>query len=396
LRLGVYADLVYRHDGETITTDRAFVRFVTGLPPRVDEVVLFGRLDGTAGRSPYELPREGVRLVPLPHYSSVTDVLGLLRSAGGARRVFVRELASLDAVWLFGPHPLSLVFAAEARRRGVPVVLGVRQDFPRYIGNRLPGRGWAWAIPAAHALEQSYRLLARRAPAVVVGEDVARHYRGGRAPVLATGFSLVRAADLVSADEALARAWTGELRVVSVGRLDPEKNPLLLPAILARLRARDPRWRLDVVGDGPLADDVRRRAEELGVAGAVAFHGYVPNGPRLWEMYRASVAFLHVSFTEGLPQVLVEAQGAGLPVVATDVGGVRAALAGGSTGLLVPPDDAEAAATALESLAADEELRRRLVVAGLENAARETLDAQLDRVAAFLREAASSRGTRRP
>ena len=43
MRLGVYADLVYRSDGETLSADRAFVNFVTGLPPRVSELVLFGR-----------------------------------------------------------------------------------------------------------------------------------------------------------------------------------------------------------------------------------------------------------------------------------------------------------------------------------------------------------------
>jgi glycosyltransferase involved in cell wall biosynthesis len=81
--------------------------------------------------------------------------------------------------------------------------------------------------------------------------------------------------------------------------------------------------------------------------------------------------------------VLFEAQAAGLPIVATDVGGVRAALAGGAAGLLVPPSDPAAMAAALERLAGDEHLRHDLVTAGLENAARETTEAQIERVLGF-------------
>ena len=380
-RLGVYADLVYRREGETLSTDRAFIHFVTGLAPLVDELVLFGRLDPQPRRSPYALPSEGVRLVALPHYPSLTDIVGMLRSLRGARAAFASELPALDAVWLFGPHPLAEVFARAASRSGKAVFLGVRQDLPEYIANRLPSRRWLWAVGAARALDRSFRRRARTTPTVVVGEALARRYARGSAPVLATGFSLVRERDLVPLDEALAKPWTGELRIVSVGRLDPEKNPLLLPEILADLRHRAD-WRMLVAGDGPLADEVARRASELGVRDSLELLGYVPNGPRLWELYRSSHAFLHVSLTEGLPQVLFEAQAAALPIVATDVGGVAAALADGEAGLLVPPNDARAAAAALERVR-DDDLRKRLVTAGLEHARRETLEAQLERVLDF-------------
>lgn len=387
MRLGVYTDLVYRREGATLSTDLSFIVFVTSLASRVGEIVLFGRLDPDAGRSHYELPHEGVRLVPLPHYGRVTDVGGVVRSFRGARAAFAAELDRLDAVWLFGPHPLALGFERIARRRGKPVFLGIRQDFPQYVAGRLPSRGWLWAVPVAHALEHGFRRLARRGtPTVVVGEDLASRYRGPR--VLPTGFSLIRDLDVVSEEEALGRSWDGdELRLLTVGRLESEKNPLLLPEILAALRRSDQRWRLRAVGDGPMAADVEARARELGVLEALDLAGYVPYGETLHEEYRRAHAFLHVSLTEGLPQVLFEAMAAGLPMVATDVGGVRAALGDGARGLLVPPRDAQAAAESLDRLRADPDLRRRLVVAALEHARAETLDAQLDRVAAFFRAA---------
>jgi glycosyltransferase involved in cell wall biosynthesis len=387
MRLGVYSDMVFGRSGQTLSAGQSFIRFVTSLPPRVDEVVVFGRLEPGQGRLAYALPESGVRFVPLPYYRRVSSLGALTGSLPRACAVFDRELPRLDAMLVFGPHPVALVFAALARLRGTPLVLGVRHDYPEYIRGRLPGRGWGWAVPAARGIELGFRALGRRAPAVVLGERLERRYRGG-APVLDLTFSLVPAREITSPESALGRDWDGDLRLLSVGRLDPEKNPLLLLDVLARLRARDRRWRLTVAGEGPLRPAFERAAAERGLSDAVDLLGHVPNGPHLWRLYRDSHAFLHVSLTEGLPQVLIEAMAAGLPIVATDVGGVSGALGAGARGLLVPPRDARAAAGALERLAAHPPLRRSLALDGIRHARAHTLEAQLDRLAAFVREAA--------
>ena len=103
--------------------------------------------------------------------------------------------------------------------------------------------------------------------------------------------------------------------MLSVGRLDPEKNPLLLLDIAERLRELDPRWRLVIAGTGPLraeldAEIARRRLEEN-----VELLGKAAGGLELWSLYRQSHVFLHVSLTEGVPQVLFEAQAAALPMI---------------------------------------------------------------------------------
>jgi glycosyltransferase involved in cell wall biosynthesis len=385
LRLGVYADLVYWSDDEGISTDRAFVKFVTSLPPRVDEIVLFGRIAPEKGRRPYSIPPE-VRVVRLPHYSSVFAVKELVRSLPRSVRAFSRALDAVDAVWIFGPAPLALVFALIAQRRRKPMFLGVRQDYTQYIKSRLPDRRWIWAVAVAKALDVAFRIIARRAATVTVGQDLARRYRSGRAAVLPIGLSLVDRGDVVTPEQALSRRWDGELRLLTVGRLDPEKNPLLLAEIAARLRNDGSRWRMIVAGEGPLADRLEHELRRRGLASSVELLGYVPNGPALWSLYRSSHAFVHVSLTEGLPQVLFEALAAGLPVVATSVGGVADALGNGRRGLLVPPADAEAAAAALDRLASEPDLRERLVLAALEFMAGETVDIQQDRVIAFFRE----------
>ncbi len=374
MRLGIYADLVFSADADGgIHANRAFVKFVAGLPPRVDELVFFGRLIDSSEPFLYPLPQERVRFVGLPHYDSARDLLGVAAVLPRSVAALRRELPNIDVLWLFGPHPVSLAFARAARRAKVPVMLGVRQDFPAYVKARA-----MWAFPGALALEWTWRRLARRAPVVVVGDALALTYRRAAA-VLSTGFSLIGEEELVRLEDAQSRDWSGPLRLLTVGRLSPEKNPLLLPEIVARL---DARWQLHVVGEGPLHDAVADRAAELGVSNRLHLQGYVPNGPALWREYRSAHAFLHVSWTEGIPQVLFEAQASGLPIVATDVGGVRAAM--DDTAVLVAPGDAGAAARAVGRLADEADERLRLVSRGLDHVREQTQEAQLDEIARFL------------
>jgi glycosyltransferase involved in cell wall biosynthesis len=179
--------------------------------------------------------------------------------------------------------------------------------------------------------------------------------------------------------------------VLSVGRLETEKNPLLLADALARLEPRES-WRLLICGEGPLEGELRERLRELGVEDRAELLGYLPIHGGLMDRYRSVNAFLHISWTEGMPQVLLEAFAAGTPVVATAVGGVPEAA--GDAALLIPPGDADAAAAALARLAAEPELRRDLVRRGVERVRGRTLEAESARVARFLADPAGSVQTR--
>ena len=387
MRLGVYQDGPFRLVGAQIAPDPAdapFFRFVSEVAEGFDSFVVFARVVGTDASSEWPCLPQRTEVVQLPDYGSLRRLHAVAGAAVRTGSSFWRGLSGVDVVWVFGPHPfeLMIIFVAMLRRRRV--VLGVRQDTPEYFRARLPSPRWKPVLAAVQAMDGMHRLLARRIPATVVGTANAERYASKRGRVLAMMPSLVREADVVS--EPPARDWTGVLDLLAVGRIDSEKNPLLLVEVLAEVeRARPGRFRLRWAGVGPLADDVRRRADELGIGDRVELLGYVPFGPELLAEYRRAHVFLHVSLTEGVPHVLVEALSSGTPIVATDVGGVRAALDDGAAGLLVPPDDAAALTTALFQLVDDDQLRSRLVEHGLGLARERTLESEAARVAAFIR-----------
>jgi glycosyltransferase involved in cell wall biosynthesis len=379
MRLAVYTDYKYRRDATGVYAEKAFTVFIARLADRIDGLVLLGRVDPNPGRWHYRLP-DSISFVPLPWYRTLAKPLRAAPAMLRSTRRFWRALDDVDGVWLLGPHLLSIAFLAIAALRRKRVFLGARQDLPRYVASRHPRRRTLLGL--ALLLEGAWRVLARRHPIIVVGPDLERRYRRAIA-ALGIYVSLVDERAIEDAARATGRDYSGELNVLAVGRLEREKNPLLLADVLALLRQQDPRWRLVVCGEGPMREELVERLDRLDVREFADLRGYVPMDDGLGRVYRESHLFLHVSWTEGMPQVLLEAFAARLPVVATAVGGV--AKGAGGCALLVPPGDARAAADQLSSLAHDRSLRTRLTQAAIDHARRHTLETESDRVADFLR-----------
>lgn len=259
------------------------------------------------------------------------------------------------------------------------VVFGVRQDFPRHQRARHPDRRmihWAESV-----MEWTWRLLAWRRPVSAVGPDLARNYRFSR-PVRNVMVSLIGSDQLVPLESALERSYDGMLNLLWVGRLDPEKNPLLLVGILPLLDKAGLARQLVVCGDGSLRQPLEDALVEAGLADRVDFTGFITID-RLHTEYRRAHLLLHTSWTEGVPQVLFEGFAAGVPTVATDLGGVRESTRGAAH--LVPPGDAQAMADRIELLVSDESVRTELIGRGLHLAGEHTSSRQLQRLVELFR-----------
>lgn len=141
-------------------------------------------------------------------------------------------------------------------------------------------------------------------------------------------------------------------------------QPALALEVLALLLRRHPAAVLTMAGqDAGLLDATRQRADELGIAAAVRFAGFLDPAGKAREMAHHDV-FLNTNRVDNMPVSVVEAAACGLPVVATAVGGIPFLLRDGHDALLVPEGDAEAMAAAVERLLAEPELAERLSVAG--------------------------------
>jgi glycosyltransferase involved in cell wall biosynthesis len=149
--------------------------------------------------------------------------------------------------------------------------------------------------------------------------------------------------------------------VGTVGRLDEVKRQDLLLRAFASVRRGVPAAHLLLVGDGPQREPLRRLAAELGLSECVHFAGYQSRPERHLHLMSA---FALTSRVEGMPLAILEAWAAGVPVVATRVGGVPQMIADGQTGVLIDSGDENALAAALIGLLTDQGRAARIGAAG--------------------------------
>jgi len=154
-----------------------------------------------------------------------------------------------------------------------------------------------------------------------------------------------------------------ETLVSYVGRLTALKR--VEDAIAALAYTKDPALRLQVIGDGPLADDLRRLATRLGVEKRVSFLGFRSDA---LPLLGASAALVLPSLTEGTSRILMEAMAMGKPVIGTDVRGINNLIEHDVTGILVPVKDPRSIARALDRVTAD-----RVYSRSIGNAARDSI-----------------------
>jgi len=135
--------------------------------------------------------------------------------------------------------------------------------------------------------------------------------------------------------------------LVAVGRLDHQKDPLLMVRALERVVKNHPNTHLIWVGEGVLKEQVRKEANTFTLAGNITLAGLL-RPEQVARVLKAADLFVMSSAYEGMPIALIEAMGCGLPVVTTDVGEVRRLVVPGYNGEICPVDDVDALAAAIE------------------------------------------------
>lgn len=144
-------------------------------------------------------------------------------------------------------------------------------------------------------------------------------------------------------------------KLVMVARLSHWKDQPALLQALAGLKELD--WHLEFVGDGPLRGQLEALTESLGLTSRVTFLGFRRDVP---ERLAQAQVFLLTSKWEGFPRSILEAMRAGLPVVASDVGGVKESVVDGVTGYVIPRGDTDRLRECLHKLITSAELRVKM------------------------------------
>ncbi|NCT66296.1 MAG: glycosyltransferase family 1 protein [Rhodanobacteraceae bacterium] len=248
-----------------------------------------------------------------------------------------------DALYIATEGPLGLSALGAARRLGIPACTGFHTRFDEFA--RHYGLGWLAPVAFAYLRRFHNRALATLVPTTELADFLGAH--GFRSVHL-----LRRGVDTglfhpARRDQALRAEWglaPDDCAVIHVGRLAAEKNLELAARAFHAIRARLPRARFVVVGDGPARPELAARHPEIVFAG-------VRRGEDLARHYASGDLFLFPSLTETFGNVTLEALASGVPVVAWDYGAAREHIRGAAAGAAVPRGDEEAFIAAAVALA---------------------------------------------
>ena len=150
-------------------------------------------------------------------------------------------------------------------------------------------------------------------------------------------------------------------RIVTAGRLHPQKNQAMLIRAFAGFIKDHPEYTLSIYGEGELESELKQLAADLGNGDTVRFHGNVEN---IHQEIADAEMFVLSSDYEGLSNALLEAMMMGIPCISTAVEGSTDVIKNGENGILIPVGDEKALLGAMCSLAEDRELRDRIAREG--------------------------------
>lgn len=277
----------------------------------------------------------------------------ILQLAGGIDRAFVSRLAETlreSGADVFHSHEFSMTWYGRRACRATGV---------RHVGT-VHGKNFVGATKRRLAAGWSLQPHPRTT-LTAVSDDLATYIAHRAIPRLRNVEVVRNGVHLPSHAEVRAREGN-ELRLVAVGNLYPVKNHALSIEALAEIVRRGVDARLTILGRGGEQAGLERRARELGVTERVELAGYRDDVP---DFLDAADVFVSSSLSEGMPLSFLEAMGHALPIVASRVGGVPEIVEHDRHGLLFPSEDSGALADALERLARDDGLRRRLAAEAL-------------------------------
>jgi glycosyltransferase involved in cell wall biosynthesis len=306
---------------------------------------------------PQSAHEDGVSIVRIPAIRNAVDRSNPIEMASFLWSALwrVRRIAEgrcIQGVIAFFTIPCGPVGWLLKRSLGLPYVVSLR-------GGDVPGmvRG----IGAVHwALTPFRRAALRGAHAVVANSESLARLSEAADPVPVRVIPNGVDADFYAPDPHIGTLIDPVFRILFVGRLQEQKNVAMLLRVLADLREQGiTPMHVDIVGDGPLRNELAELAQSLGLSAQVVWHRWCGK-EQVAVMYRRASCFVNPSFYEGMPNTVLEAMASGLPVVASDIGGHNELVVPGVTGFLFDLAKPGELGRSLIKLSESRDLRRTL------------------------------------
>lgn len=359
-----------------VLVKEAFGRRVTGLGEYFDNIFLFlpifheNKIECT-----YPIEKSNLKVFKLRSTSFLLSFLLILPSI----RAFNKVKDLTDVVYIGFPSLIAFPLWIYALIHKKPTVIHVVSNILEVVKIR-SGINKIGAIMLAWLLYRLSRIMASNSLVITNGSELLKMY----SPIAASSLMIVTSSLLKSDLPVTVKkdTFNGKIKLLFVGKLNEGKGTIFLLQALEKLvNEFKSNVQLTVIGDGPLEDKLKKYVANHNLDHVVDFTGYIPPSKGLFEYFKNADLFVLPTLYEGTPRVVTEALALGLPVIATNIGGIPDIVIHNENGLLISPGNVDDIVNSVLKLSKEPELRQKMIKHGMKTAQEHSIDNQSEKIA---------------
>lgn len=389
MRLGVVLTQAFWYDGKQYTTKYPFASFIVELSTFVNSLILFVPLKiSTSEKGPHPVYLyDNVKIIPYPFYESLKEQYVLAyRILPDFINIFKRHTNLFDICGFVSTSLLSFAAFSISKTYKKRVFIYLRADIKKaysmQIGSSL---GNFVGICLGHIEEFFCRIMTARNPTIAIGHGLYNKYKNNRNSTHLFYANLISDKMIEQSDNGGKKTGGKQVTLLSVGRLVPQKGlKYLVDAVeqLAKRKGYSPLCY--IAGTGIEEAKLKTLIKQRGLTPYFIFLGDVPWGEELFDLYRKSDFFILPSITEGFPKTIFEAMAFGLPVIASNVGGISGIILNEVNGILIEPTSGGQIAAAVIKAWSSDRLYYEIIKNGHRTAKYFTVEKQTARLFSLL------------
>ena len=325
------------------------------------------------------LEKIGLRGKELPSWKTLKEFLqklpaNMLEISG----VILRSVKESEIIWIKLPSIVGIIGFFFAKVYHKPLVLDIGGN-AKEAWRRFQYQGVYKILVkiGGFILHKITSLMINYALTLLTGEELYRLYGKNKRSVLFTR-TLFEERDIFHRQDTCQKET---IKLLYVGKIIADKGIFCLLGATKNLLEEGYNIYLTIVGFGPEEEELKRKIEDLNISKNVEFKEYIPFGRRLLQIYRNADVFIMSSIHfEGFPRVILEAMGAGLPVLATNIGGVSGIIKNNENGIIIKPNSQEDICRAVKELIQNPKLRRKIIRNSLYSIKQHTAEVEVKKV----------------